>query len=278
MTIDRLLLEDGASFLLLEDGSSKLLLESSTAGASVNAGVGALEITGYAPTVNVTYSVSTGLGALEITGYEPTVGVGYNITAGVGALEITGYAPTVTATANVWVNPDTGALVITGYEPTANVGGSFTALPGLAELILQGYAPSVANSTPSEEEESVTRATKRLLRKRRSRDELTEALAMLKVELAKKAFAKVDIPATPEALLSPPAEVREELETDDQYIQALAIERSLEKSRSKETLAKITRKLIQLEEDLEDEMDFSEFIEYVSRTEREEMLKRLKLN
>lgn len=69
-------------------------------------------------------SVEPGVGALTITGYAPTVTAEQFATVepGVGALVVTGFAPTITATASPTVEPGVGALTITGYAPTVSTG------------------------------------------------------------------------------------------------------------------------------------------------------------
>jgi len=65
---------------------------------------GALEITGYDPTVGAEITVTSGLGTLEVTGYDPAVVLVVPTTPGLGTLEITGYEPTVTATSSTDVD------------------------------------------------------------------------------------------------------------------------------------------------------------------------------
>jgi hypothetical protein len=77
--------------------------------------VGALTLTGYAPTLVQTanQAVNPETGALVLTGYAPLVSGSalQNITPDVGALTITGYAPTIEQTnaADVWLGPNYNA-------------------------------------------------------------------------------------------------------------------------------------------------------------------------
>ena len=109
---------------------------------SVTTGVGALAITGYAPTVSVSVSntaITTGTGALSITGYAPSVSEQLRVSTGVGALSITGYAPAVSTQNRV--STGVGALAITGYAPTVKTNASVTT--GAGALAITGYAPAI---------------------------------------------------------------------------------------------------------------------------------------
>ena len=115
-----------------------------TGGAvSVSPGVGALSITGHAPTVQTTSAaaVSVGLGALSVTGHAPTVTTQSAVSAGVGALAITGHAPTVDTTTSTAISVGAGALAVAGLAPTVTTQNVVAA--GAGSLSITGYAPSV---------------------------------------------------------------------------------------------------------------------------------------
>lgn len=120
------------------------------AGTSVTPAVGALVLTGYAPTIarTLNQSISPAVGALTITGYAPTVTQSGSqaITAGVGALTITGYAPTVARTLNNFVAPAVGAITISGYAPTIAQTANQALTPAAGAIAVTGYAPTIAQS------------------------------------------------------------------------------------------------------------------------------------
>lgn len=89
---------------------------------------GAIEITGYAPSVQTTGAVAETPepAQIEITGYAPitSTGGGVSLNPASNDIEITGYPPTVVAGGNVYLFPTPGAIRITGYAPTlSGVGG-----------------------------------------------------------------------------------------------------------------------------------------------------------
>lgn len=115
-------------------------------GTEVNAtpGVGAVDLTGFAPTIQTPRNVTPDVGALTLTGLAPTVVATSNtaVTAGVGALALTGFAPSVAVTANLALTPGVGALALTGFAPTIQT--PVALLPGTGALDVTGYAPTVA--------------------------------------------------------------------------------------------------------------------------------------
>ena len=112
------------------------------AGLSANPGLGALTLTGYAPTAIVPERISSGLGALTLTGIAPTVTQQLKVSSGLGALSLTGLAPTVTQ--QVRVSSGLGALTLTGLAPT--VTQQLNVSTGLGALVLEGFAPQVNDS------------------------------------------------------------------------------------------------------------------------------------
>lgn len=111
-------------------------------------GVGALTLTGLAPTVTASdnQSVTAGVGALTLAGLAPTVSVSDNqtATAGLGALTLTGLAPTVSVSDNQTVSAGLGALTLSGLAPTISVSDNITASAGLGALTLTGFAPTIS--------------------------------------------------------------------------------------------------------------------------------------
>lgn len=124
-----------------------------TANQSVAPGVGALTLAGYAPTVARTanQAVAPSVGALTLTGYAPSVtqGAGLTLTPGVAALALAGYAPSVTQSANQSVAPGVSALVLAGYAPTVTRTANQGVAPGVAALVLTGFAPVVTQASAS---------------------------------------------------------------------------------------------------------------------------------
>lgn len=127
-------------------------------------------------------TVFPGVGALTLTGFAPTVSVSNNqvVLPGVGDLTVTGFAPTVTSTLNAQptprayqmnipmrpvggglvigtpfrfatqiqsgasiVTPGVGDLTLTGFAPTISVSNNQAVLPGLGALTVTGFAPVV---------------------------------------------------------------------------------------------------------------------------------------
>lgn len=162
---DMLLLLSAEPWGLLVDERTTMYVPSAGTGGgtSVTTGLGALSITGYAPTITAPRAVTTGVGALTVTGLAPTVTVQQRVTAGLGALTVTGLAPTVslstavatgvgaltvaglapTITAQTSVSTGVGALSITGQAPTVQVTEQGTIVPGTGVLAITGHAPTV---------------------------------------------------------------------------------------------------------------------------------------
>ena len=82
---------------------SLLLLLDHAAGSAVSVfpGVGALTITGYAPTVSQPQTINPGVGSITLTGYAPTVTQPQTVSPSAGSVTLIGYAPTVTQSATV---------------------------------------------------------------------------------------------------------------------------------------------------------------------------------
>lgn len=107
---------------------------------SISSGLGALTVTGLAPTLRIPERITAGLGELTITGLAPTASVGstaVQITTGLGALTITGHVPTQTLTLP---SPAAASLVLTGHAPTMALGIA----PALGQLTLTGLAPTIS--------------------------------------------------------------------------------------------------------------------------------------
>lgn len=109
-------------------------------------GVGALTLTGLAPTVFATNpkNVLPALGEISLDGFAPTASVSVNqfVNADVGALTLEGFVPVVTiANPNINAQPGLGELTLSGYAPTAGV--SINVSVPVGELTFEGYLPSV---------------------------------------------------------------------------------------------------------------------------------------
>jgi len=140
---------------------------------NITAGLGAIVLTGIAPTVtatnhknitvdlgvltlagfNPTVSVSNNLnltpsfGEIAINGFEPVVSVtnNRNITADVGLIMVSGFTPTVELPKNT--NPSTGELSITGFNPTVSVSDHKNIIPSFGEVTINGFSPSVSTTS-----------------------------------------------------------------------------------------------------------------------------------
>lgn len=115
---------------------------------NVEPGVGALTMSGLAPTVVASdhISVTPDVGALSVTGIEPTALVDTLVTPGVGALDVTGLEPTVTTTQNQNIEVPAGALDLTGLEPTVTASDHQNVQPGVGDLSLTGLEPTAVAS------------------------------------------------------------------------------------------------------------------------------------
>jgi hypothetical protein len=116
----------------------------------VNAGVGALSLTGFAPTVSVAAATgpSPGTGVLTATGFAPSIAVSNHqtVNAGVGALTATGFAPVAAVSNNIAVAPALGVVTATGFAPSASASNAQGASPGTGLLSATGAAPTVTAS------------------------------------------------------------------------------------------------------------------------------------
>lgn len=121
-----------------------------SANQTVSAGVGALDMAGFAPTITTSSNqiASAGAGALDLTGLAPTVTASDHQTVlpGVGALDMIGFAPTVTAGSGTAVNAGLGALDMTGFAPVVSVSDNQIVSAGLGALDMTGLAPTVTAS------------------------------------------------------------------------------------------------------------------------------------
>ena len=101
---------------------------SSSTDTPVNPGVGALTITGFAPTLAQTANqgIAPSAGSIVITGFAPAIAqtASQSIAPAHGAIAITGFAPTVTQEApSPNLSPGPGTLTIVGYAPTVSQTG-----------------------------------------------------------------------------------------------------------------------------------------------------------
>lgn len=112
-----------------------------TANVALVPGAGSLAITGYAPSIAQPHAVAPGAGSIALTGYAPSVTQPHAVAPGVGSLAITGYAPTLAQTANQAVAPGVGSLALTGYAPSVAQSAAGNVQPGVGSLVLTGYAP-----------------------------------------------------------------------------------------------------------------------------------------
>lgn len=113
---------------------------------TASAGVGAVTVTGLAPTIQTPQSASPGVGALTATGFAPTVQTPQVAAAGLGALVATGLAPTVTTTEHTFARPGVGAATVTGFAPTVAISDHQRATPGVGAVTLSGLAPTVTTT------------------------------------------------------------------------------------------------------------------------------------
>lgn len=115
---------------------------------TVQPGVGAIVLTGRAPTAIRTANVfrTPGVGAVVLTGRAPTNFIQMYRVPGVGAITLTGRAPTVAVTANKTVLPGVGAIVLTGRAPTAVRTANVFRVPGVGAITLTGLAPTAVRT------------------------------------------------------------------------------------------------------------------------------------
>jgi hypothetical protein len=118
---------------------TQTITESSGGSANVTPGIGVLDLTGIAPTIQTPRNLVPGVGDLQLTGVAPTVVIGKQVFPGVGDLQVTGLAPTVQTPRNL--QPGVGALTLTGLNPTVQTPKNIQA--GLGDLQLTGLAPTV---------------------------------------------------------------------------------------------------------------------------------------
>ncbi len=109
--------------------------------------VGALDMTGYAPSVQavIANEALVPVGSLTMTGYAPSVQavIANEALVPLGSLSMTGHAPSAVTTLGNAAEVPAGALDLTGYAPTVEfVTGNEVQVPTGA-LSFLGYAPSV---------------------------------------------------------------------------------------------------------------------------------------
>lgn len=74
----------------------------------------------YVPSADTAIGVTTGVGALSVTGYAPTVTIpSVSVSTATGAITFSGNAPSVTE--QIGVSTGTGAISVTGREPTVSL-------------------------------------------------------------------------------------------------------------------------------------------------------------
>jgi len=89
-----------------------------SAGVTIEVPVGALSLTGYAPTVVAPAVVSVPAGSLALTGYAPTVSTPRTVAVPAGSLELIGHAPTVVTGGAQIISVPAGVLSLVGHAPT----------------------------------------------------------------------------------------------------------------------------------------------------------------
>lgn len=109
----------------------------------VLAGIGALTLTGFAPTVSTPnpINVLAGLGALSFTGFAPLIQVSINVNAGIGVVTYDGFAPTVSVTANVNISAGVGSMLFEGFAPSVQT--PIAILAGVGQYTYEGLAPTI---------------------------------------------------------------------------------------------------------------------------------------
>lgn len=142
-TIQLRITDSGTAFAAYDD-TPTITVDSGA--VTVTAGLGAIDLAGFAPTVQTPRTVTPGVGALDLTGFAPVVTASDNktVTPGVGAIDLTGFAPTVSVSSNLQVTPGVGALDLTGFAPTVQTPRVVT--PGVGALDVTGFAPTATAS------------------------------------------------------------------------------------------------------------------------------------
>lgn len=114
-------------------------------------GVGAMTLTGFAPTSTTSdnKNVAAGLGALSLTGFVPTVtiesaGSSYNGTPGTGQITLSGFVPAVVTSDHQTVSPGVGAISLTGFSPSVQTPNERR--PGVGQVTISGFAATVSVS------------------------------------------------------------------------------------------------------------------------------------
>lgn len=104
-------------------------------------GVGAVTLTGLAPTVSVSggTTISPGVGAVTITGQTPVALRGAVAQPGAGTVTVTGQTPV--ALRGTVVQPGAGAVTLTGLAPALLTG--VVVQPGVGAVTFSGATPSV---------------------------------------------------------------------------------------------------------------------------------------
>ncbi len=112
----------------------------------VSALLGVLSLVGFEPTVVASDNrvVSPDFGEVAITAFAPTVDIGVNTAPGVGDVQLAGFSPSVVTSDHKIVLPDVGVLTINGF--TSTVQTPIIVLSGVGDLLLTGFIPIVSTS------------------------------------------------------------------------------------------------------------------------------------
>lgn len=111
----------------------------------ISLGTGTLAIIGYAPTIHQPQVITVSEGTIAIIGYMPAVtqGATTSIVPGLGSLALLGYAPGVVQSVNQMATPNSGALIISGRIPSVTQTANQSLSLGTAAIALTGWAPTV---------------------------------------------------------------------------------------------------------------------------------------
>lgn len=121
----------------LDQGS--ITIEAGGVDVAVTLDVGAVVVSGQAPSAASGVSAAASVGAVAVAGFAPIAVASASASVGVGSAEILGFAPAVVAGSSVTALPGLGAVVIASGAVTVSVGVS--AGLGLGDVAISGLAP-----------------------------------------------------------------------------------------------------------------------------------------
>lgn len=118
----------------------------------INAGLGALLLTSFAPTIDIAEAgieVLPGTGESVLSGYSPSIAISDNkiILPNVGVLTVEGFAVVISVTDYQIVNTGTAEFALIGVAPVIQSSDHKTVNSALGELIFSGFSPTVTASS-----------------------------------------------------------------------------------------------------------------------------------